>query len=128
MTRNSFRGGKTNRGVSEKRPRVKREGKTVAAMISLYCSAEHEGKGLCHDCVELRDYALGRLDACPFQEDKTTCNKCPVHCFKPAMREKIKAVMRYAGPRMAYRHPIMTVFHFIDGRRKEPVKPGKITG
>jgi len=37
------------------------------------------------------------------------------------MREKIRAVMRYAGSRMFYRHPILTLFHFIDGFRKEPV-------
>jgi hypothetical protein len=26
--------------------------------------------------------------------------------------------MRYAGPRMVYRHPILTFFHVIDGWRK----------
>jgi hypothetical protein len=36
------------------------------------------------------------------------------------MREQIRAVMRYAGPRMLYRHPIMTLQHMIDGTRDEP--------
>jgi hypothetical protein len=44
-----------------------------------------------------------------------------VHCYIPTMREKIRVVMRYAGPRMAHRHPILTSFHFIDSKRKEPV-------
>jgi hypothetical protein len=39
------------------------------------------------------------------------------------MREKIREVMRYAGPRMIYRHPIMAVFHLIDGMREKPIKP-----
>jgi hypothetical protein len=30
------------------------------------------------------------------------------------MREKIKAVMRYAGPRMIYRHPILAGKHFLN--------------
>jgi hypothetical protein len=32
-------------------------------------------------------------------------------------------VMRYAGPRMLYRHPIMTLQHMIDGLRGEPSRP-----
>jgi hypothetical protein len=39
------------------------------------------------------------------------------------MREQIRAVMRYAGPRMLYRHPIMTLQHMIDGRREKPIRP-----
>jgi hypothetical protein len=30
--------------------------------------------------------------------------------------------MRYAGPRMLFRHPIMTLRHMIDGRRKVPFR------
>jgi hypothetical protein len=39
------------------------------------------------------------------------------------MRERICAVMRYAGPRMMYRHPMLAFYHLIDGMRKEPSKP-----
>jgi hypothetical protein len=38
------------------------------------------------------------------------------------MKEKIRAVMRYAGPLMIYRHPILALFHFIDGFRKEAIR------
>jgi hypothetical protein len=68
------------------------------------------------------EYALKALKKCPFQEGKTTCAKCPVHCYQQDKREKIRAVMRYAGPRMIYRHPTLAVFHIIDSRRKAPVK------
>ena len=103
-------------------PRMDRERKTIEAMIRLYCADNHESQdGLCADCTELLDYAQVRLDRCPFQEGKTTCAKCPVHCYKPDRREQVRVVMRYSGPRMLHRHLIMTLFHFIDGRRKQPV-------
>ena len=107
--------------MSAKSSRVAREGKTVRVMISLYCKHHHQDNKLCAECVELTDYALERLEKCPFREGKTVCSKCPVHCFQPLMREKIRAVMRYAGPRMTHRHPILTLFHFIDRIRKEPI-------
>jgi hypothetical protein len=33
------------------------------------------------------------------------------------MREKIKTVMRFAGPKMIFRHPILGIRHLIDKRR-----------
>ena len=105
-------------------PRIARERRTVEAMIGVFCPSQHGfGGGLCPDCEALRDYAQQRLQDCPFQEGKTTCAKCPVHCYKPEMRERIRAVMRYSGPRMLYRHPIMTLQHMVDGRRKDPFRP-----
>lgn len=75
-------------------------------MIALYCGANHSTKGeLCGECRKLRDYAFARLDRCLFGARKPICAKCPVHCYKPAMKGQIRTVMRYAGPRMLYRHP-----------------------
>ena len=99
-------------------PKLLREYKTVDAMISIYCNSHHGSRMVCNDCEELRDYALERLKKCPFREDKPTCAKCPVHCYKPVMREKIREVMRFSGPRMIYRHPIMTIRHLLDGIKK----------
>ena len=104
-------------------PRMKREKRTIEAMVRLYCRDHHQTSAdLCPECQQLLDYALARLRKCPFQENKTTCAKCPIHCYNPAMRQKVKAVMRYAGPRMLYRHPILAVMHLLDGRRKQPVR------
>jgi predicted amidophosphoribosyltransferase len=103
--------------------RMAREARTVRVMISLYCRRHHRKGGLCSGCTELTDYALERLAKCPFQEGKTACVRCPVHCYRPEMREKIRAVMRYAGPRMMYRHPALALFHFVDKARKVPVRP-----
>jgi hypothetical protein len=94
-------------------------------MISMYCRAQHGNGALCPDCAELNEYAMERLAKCPFQEGKTTCARCPVHCYRPEMREKIREVMRYAGPRMTYRHPVKAAIHLIHGRRREPLKPDR---
>lgn len=105
-----------------RRGRMGREAKTISTMVSLYCREQHGGSGLCSDCAALLAYGLKRLDKCPFQEGKTTCARCPVHCYRPDMRERIRTVMRYSGPRMVYRHPLMAVTHLMDSRRKEPIR------
>jgi len=105
-------------------PRMQREAKTVAAMIDISCT-EHHGtpRGeLCGTCADLLDYALLRLARCPFQEGKTSCGNCRVHCYKPDMRERAREAMRTAGPRMPLRHPLMTIWHFFDGLRKMPLR------
>jgi hypothetical protein len=112
--------------MPEKHRRIVREEKTVKAMIRLYCRGRHKThNGLCGDCDNLLHYARRRLDKCPFQEGKTSCGNCGVHCYKPDMREKIRDVMRYSGPRMLYRHPLLSFYHLIDGMRKEPVRKSR---
>lgn len=69
---------------------------------------------LCPQCQALLDYALQRLERCRFGEDKPSCTRCPVHCYKPAMREQIRQVMRYSGPRMLLHNPIMAIRHLWD--------------
>ena len=115
--------------MSKLHPRMKRERQTVALMIALYCRDRHGTKHqICEDCRQLEEYARIRLKDCPFQENKTTCGNCPIHCYKPAMREKIRTVMRYAGPRMMWHHPLQALGHMIDGRRKKPGPKKKKTG
>ena len=77
----------------------------VSEMIALYCRRQHKTpKGsLCPECRQLHDYALTRIDKCPFMETKTFCSACKVHCYKPEMREKIRAVMRWASWRSSGR-------------------------
>jgi len=106
--------------MNKERRRIKREKKTIDCMVRIYCRDKHKhGKVLCADCRELLEYSMKRIDRCQFQERKTTCANCKVHCYKPSMREKIKQVMRYAGPMMTYSHPVLAFMHFIDGFKKE---------
>ena len=97
--------------------RLAREWKTVSAMLHIYCR-DHHGEALCKACQELHHYARLRLDRCRFGEDKPTCAKCPVHCYQRERREQIKHVMRYAGPRMLWEHPWLSVRHLVDGWRR----------
>ena len=106
--------------------RMQREKKTIRAMVRLYCRHHHQTSGgLCPDCQSLATYAEKRLNACPFLEDKTTCARCPVHCYNSAMQENVKKVMRFAGPRMIRHHPVLALRHFLDDRRKVPANPNK---
>lgn len=103
--------------VEQKRQREK---ETVSLMIELYCRKNHHTKGeLCKECRELSDYAILRSDKCPFMENKTFCSNCKVHCYKPEMREKIRAVMRFSGPRMMFHHPVMAVRHVIESKKEK---------
>jgi len=34
------------------------------------------------------------------------------------MKEQVKAVMRYAGPRVLFHHPILALLHMLDGLRE----------
>ena len=104
--------------------RIRREMKTVRRMIGMYCRDKHGGGGgLCGECGALWDYAERRVDRCPLRADKPACVDCPAHCYRPEMRERIRSVMRYAGPRMAWRHPALSIFHFLDRRRAGSGRP-----
>ncbi|EXJ15868.1 nitrous oxide-stimulated promoter family protein [Imhoffiella purpurea] len=102
-------------------PRIRRERRTMAAMMRIYCRDQHGGdEPLCEECAALLDYAHRRLGSCPFQELKPACSHCEVHCYSAARRERVKAVMRYAGPRMLWRHPWLSLWHLHDKRRRVP--------
>lgn len=108
-------------------PRITREKKTIDAMVHIYCKSHHDTqKGeLCPECSTFMDYAKTRLDKCPFQEKKSTCGKCLIHCYQSSMKEQVKIVMRYAGPRMLRHHPGLAMHHIVDGFRKPPKKAVK---
>ena len=82
--------------------RIEEEKKTVEQMIRLYCRLKEGNETLCDECSALLEYAHKRLEYCKFGEQKSTCRKCPIHCYKPVLREKMCEVMRFAGPRMMW--------------------------
>ena len=75
---------------------IEREQRTAEQMIRIYCR-----------------YKEGNKELCTFGEQKKTCRNCPIHCYKPEMKKRMREVMRYAGPRMIFFHPITTIKHFI---------------
>jgi hypothetical protein len=107
--------------ANKRTPRIDRELRTIAVMVGLFCRDKHGGGDpLCDDCRDLMEYAEKRLDKCPFGAEKPTCTNCPIHCYKADRRAQVKAVMRYSGPRMMFRHPVFAFRHWIDGFKKAP--------
>ena len=102
-----------------------REQQALDAMIEMFCRRHHFSVQNCSDCAELSQYARRRLERCVFGDAKPTCANCTVHCYNAAMRERIRVVMRWAGPRMLLRHPILALRHQLDGRRPAPLLPGR---
>jgi len=102
-----------------------RELKTIEAMVRMYCRGHAHGEGdvLCSACAELADYAARRLERCVFGDAKPACSHCVVHCYSAGMRERIRVVMRWAGPRMLLRHPLLAMAHLMDERRPVPSLP-----
>lgn len=97
-----------------------REKAMVSQMIALYCKKQHHTKqDLCPDCAALDAYARQRSDRCPFMETKTFCSNCKVHCYQPQMREKIRQVMRFSGPRMLFHHPAAAIRHVIETNKEK---------
>lgn len=95
------------------RHRITYEKQVVQKMVRLYCRHKEGNRELCAACRELEEYALARLDHCPFGEQKGACRTCSVHCYKPDMQKRMQQVMRYAGPRMILFHPLDAIRHLM---------------
>ena len=112
-------------GVRLMTRRLRREQLTIGAMLRIWCEAHPlhvrlDADELCVECADLFDYASYRLFKCPYGEEKPTCKKCPIHCYTKDKRDQMHEVMRFAGPRMLLRHPILAVRHLLDERREPP--------
>lgn len=87
--------------------------RVITLMTQIYCNGLHCGVSLCDDCRDFLAYAHRRIDRCPLGEKKASCRTCAIHCYTPEYRNRAKDIMRYAGPRMVFKHPLMTIVHFI---------------
>ena len=109
--------------------KLEKEKKTIAIMIQIFCCAHHGtvDKLLCPACKKLLDYAGERLNKCPYGENKGACSKCKIHCYKPDLRKQITEVMRYSGPKMATKHPLLAIEHLLKTKssRNRKTKSGK---
>lgn len=100
-----------------------RDMQTVSQMVALYCAGNHSGRTrdersyagepLCSECAVLDAYAVKRTRECRRMEVKTSCDRCPLHCYSAAELERIREVMRYAGPRMLFHHPLAGIRHLL---------------
>lgn len=108
---------------SFRKSRAEREKITVETMIHMYCHAKHGSNGeLCKSCSRLSRYAVTKYEKCPFGAIKPECSICPIHCYRPEEKNKIKSVMKYAGPRMIIKHPVMAIDHLVAKCKYPPEK------
>ncbi|WP_062265612.1 nitrous oxide-stimulated promoter family protein [Endozoicomonas arenosclerae] len=105
------------------------EHNTITAMTRIYCRDHHVDRqreqGLCQECLEFVEFAGFRLSKCPYGQVKPVCQNCPIHCYQKDMKEKARIIMRYGGPRMLLRHPVMAVRHLWHARKPNPELPKK---
>lgn len=105
--------------------------KILALFTAAYCSAKHAGEKsslsvsepglqgagferfrLCGECREFLDYAFDRRIKCPL-EPKPICKHCPVHCYRPGHREKVREIMRFSGKRLILRGRLDLLWHYF---------------
>lgn len=99
--------------------RIRREKRTLAAMLEIYCRDHHgsRAKTLCAECGSLLRYAQQRLDNCVFGELKQSCNQCAAHCYSKSLRPRLLEVTGYAEPRLRWHYPLLGVLRLIDRLR-----------
>jgi hypothetical protein len=87
--------------AADNKAKAGRDLAVITRFIQVFCRERHAAAakaddGLCPDCRDLLDYATERLARCPMNP-KPKCKDCPVHCYKPEYRRRIKEVMRFSG-------------------------------
>lgn len=116
---------------------VRSDTRLLGDFAAIYCRGKHAGARraplesdgatigvygnrtpvVCTECAELLRYAEKRRAFCP-KDPKPFCSYCDTHCYSAAMRDQMRDVMRYAGPRSMFgRHFIAGIKHVVDGRR-----------
>ena len=99
--------------------RITRETESLLKMVEIFCNGHHGFDGeLCDDCRDLSENAMACVSLCPYGAGKPVCGRCPTNCFPDGNYARIKTVMRYAGPKMLYKHPLLTAIHLFDAMRK----------
>lgn len=111
---------------------VKKDLKTLATFISIYCNCNHPedeksvitmpqhdisaiaGKEvvLCGECRKLLLHAFVKRSNCPL-DPKPMCKHCPVHCYAPSYRARIQEVMRFSGRKMVRGGRVDMLLHLL---------------
>lgn len=74
-----------------------RDRRILTTFIQVHCRTHHgTSDDLCPECADLLAYSRERLAQCPL-DPKPKCKNCPVHCYRPDYRARIKEVMRFSG-------------------------------
>jgi hypothetical protein len=102
----------------------------LALFTAVYCGAHHPGPyapltvsdrelrhlplhkyPVCSNCTQFLAYAFERRLHCPLEE-KPACKHCPVHCYKPGHRERVREIMRFSGRHLIRRGRFDLLWHY----------------
>jgi hypothetical protein len=105
--------------------------KVLLQFTAVYCRVNHAGDrsllstdepGLqslplqkypvCNECREFLLYAFQRRLRCPLEE-RPLCKHCPVHCYKPEYRQKVREIMRFSGQYLIMRGRFDLLWHYF---------------
>lgn len=111
--------------------RERKDLKILALFTSVYCRAHHAGPHaaldvvdedllrvplhkypVCSDCAAFLGYAFERRRRCPLEE-KPACKHCPIHCYKPGHRERVREIMRFSGRYLILRGRLDLLWHYL---------------
>lgn len=101
----------------------------LGLFTAVYCRAHHSGPRacletaalagsgverhqLCAECRELLLYACERRIKCPL-DPKPACKHCPVHCYRPEYRAKVREIMRFSGRHLILRGRVDLLWHYF---------------
>jgi hypothetical protein len=108
----------------------------LGAFTAIYCRGVHPGlvraplvsdgtdlgvygrrvPDVCDECADLLRYAEKRRAYCP-KDPKPFCSVCDTHCYSAQMSDRMREVMRYAGPRsMFHGYAIAGIKHVLAER------------
>ena len=111
--------------------RERKDLRILAWFTAVYCRQHHAGPRaalavaddelrvlplrnypVCPDCAAFLTYAFERRLRCPL-EAKPACKHCPVHCYKPGHRERVREIMRFSGRHLIRRGRLDLIFHYL---------------
>lgn len=71
-----------------------------------------QGLPLCVSCSELLAYGIRKRFRCP-HKPKPMCKKCHTQCYSREYRDKVRQVMRFAGPYLIKRGRLDLLYHYL---------------
>ncbi|TAL35193.1 MAG: nitrous oxide-stimulated promoter family protein [Spirochaetes bacterium] len=119
----------TNAGSDEK---TRKDCRVLAHFVGIYCENLHPtdekqarifqgtvgaqvnslSLNLCDDCARLLAHAVSKRIICP-HDPKPSCKKCATHCYLPAYRDRIRAVMKFSGMYMIRHGRVDLMFKYF---------------
>lgn len=74
---------------------------------------------LCPVCLAMVLRSEKKTQYCVHMPYKTLCHLCPRPCYTEKQMEEIRPMMRYSGPRLITKHPILTYRHMREIHRSK---------